>query len=43
MDSKSVSDSNVLKRQFSEIVGLINETKKKVYRMIANTVMIELY
>ena len=42
MDSKSVSDSNVLKRQFSEIVGLINETKKKVYR-IANTVMIELY
>lgn len=42
MDSKCVSDPNVLKRQFNEIIGLIKETKNKVYR-IANTVMIELY
>lgn len=42
MESTSVSDPNVLKKQFNEIVSLISETKKKVYR-IANTVMIELY
>ncbi len=42
MESKELLTPNILKDQFKEIVGLINETKKKVYR-IANTVMIELY
>ncbi|MDE7421132.1 MAG: PDDEXK nuclease domain-containing protein [Muribaculaceae bacterium] len=42
MESTCISDPDFLKKQFNEIVGLINETKKKVYR-IANTVMIELY
>ena len=42
MESTSILDPNILNEQFNEIVGLINETKKKVYR-IANTVMIELY
>ena len=42
MESRSILNPNLLKSQFNEIIGLINETKKKVYR-IANTVMIELY
>lgn len=42
MSGNGIIDPSVLKVQFNEIVGLINETKKKVYR-IANTVMIDLY
>lgn len=42
MESTSIFDPNILKEQFNEFVGLINDTKKKVYR-IANTAMIELY
>lgn len=42
MESTSILDPNVLNSQFNEIVGLINDTKSKVYR-IANTAMIELY
>ena len=42
MGYTNISDSNLLKKQFNEIVDVINETKHKVYR-IANTVMIELY
>ena len=42
MESINISGSNSLKGQFNEIVGLINETKKNVYR-VANTAMIDLY
>ena len=42
MQSTSISNPELLKSQFNEIVGLIKETKKKVYR-IANTAMVELY
>lgn len=42
MGLSNISDHNILRSQFNEIVGLINDTKQKVYR-IANTAMIELY
>lgn len=42
MESTSIIDTNVLNSQFNEIVGLINDTKSKVYR-IANTALIDLY
>lgn len=42
MDSSDIIDTHKLKSQFNEIVGLINEAKRKVYR-VANTVMIDLY
>ena len=42
MESTSILNPNILNSQFNEIVGLINDTKSKVYR-IANTAMIELY
>lgn len=42
MEATSILDPNILNSQFNEIVGLINDTKSKVYR-IANTAMIELY
>lgn len=42
MEVTSILDPNILNSQFNEIVGLINDTKSKVYR-IANTAMIELY
>lgn len=42
MASTNILDPNILKSQFNEIIGLINDTKNKVYR-IANSAMIELY
>ncbi len=42
MDSISIPDTILLESQFDEILTLIKEAKKKVYRM-ANTVLIELY
>lgn len=42
MESTNILGPNLLKSQFNEIVGLINETKENVYR-VANTAMIDLY
>lgn len=42
MESSSIIDRDKLESQFNEIIGLINDAKRKVYR-VANTVMIELY
>lgn len=42
MDSTSILDPNLLQNQFNEIISLINQTKKKVYR-VANSIMVELY
>ncbi len=42
MNHRSIVAGNTLESQFNEIVTLINNTKKKVYR-IANAAMIDLY
>lgn len=42
MKSTKILDHNIIHQQFNEIIGIINETKNKVFR-IANTAMIELY
>ncbi len=42
MEKSTLTETNLFKSQFNEILSLINEAKKKVYR-IANTVLIDLY